>query len=755
LSGSNYFQHPLLKKRAIERRLYQSIIFGTCSNKNSLVILPTGLGKTIIAILIAIHRLKKYPESKIIFLAPTKPLVSQHHETFKSVLTLDEGLEMLTGSIPSHKRGVIYQEAKILFYTPQTLQNDIITGIANLKDVSFIIFDEAHRAQGEYAYNFIAAQYMKTADHPLILGMTASPGATREKINTVLENLFIENIEIRTEKSPDVINYIQPIEMKWHRIELPSEFREIKEIIETKYKDLLKFLKDCKFLDSYDVLRVTKQDLLTAQKKIRGALMATTNPSSADYEAVANVAMAIRFSYMQELLGTQGLSSLRAYLGKIEKTASGKRSSRVIRDFVQSAFFKTLKNKVDNLVEKGIDHPKYATLEKYLYDQFKVNNTSRVIVFTQYRVTAQLITDKLKHVEGIKPVRFVGQQSRGGDKGLGQKQQLEILKQFKSGEYNVLVATSVAEEGLDIAECDLVLFYDVVPSEIRYVQRKGRTGRRRPGEVIILMAKGTRDEGYYWAAQRKQKEMHRILKEVQEIAKKKTSQEIGQTQIDKFITSKSIDFEIIVDHRESSSSLVKNLMAMGFKIKLDKLPVADYRIGPRIMVERKTPADFSKSIIDGRLFKEIKELKNYSTHPLLLIEGEDLYSVSMLKPEAIRAACVSIMLDFKIPILLTRNGEETAKYFNTIARREMEKLKGKKMVITRIEKAPQKLSEIQEFIVAGIPSIDTARAKKLLTELKTIERIFTAEEEELQQIEGIGSKLAKRIRKILTSKYKP
>jgi len=751
-----FVKHPLIKEKAIERRLYQETLLGTCTNKNSLIILPTGLGKTIIAFLIAINRLNKLPNSKIIFLAPTKPLVSQHYLTFKSALVMDEGLEMLTGSVTPERREAIYKQAKFLFYTPQTLQNDIIKGIADLKDVSFIIFDEAHRAMGEYAYNFIAALYMKSANDPLILGMTASPGATKEKIDAVLENLFIRNIEIRTEKSPDVINYVQEIKIKWEQISLPAEFREIKNIIEQKYKDILKILKNSNYLDSYDISRVTKQNLLAAQEKIRRALNTTSSPTSEDFESIANVAMAIRFSYMLELLGTQGLNSLLAYLQKVEKTTSGKRSSRVLRELVSSPFFNNLKNKVNALVEKGVDHPKFLTLQKSLQKQFEKTKSSRVIVFTQYRITAQLVTDKLKEIPGLRPVRFVGQQSKPGDKGLGQKQQLEILEQFKDGLFNVLVATSVAEEGLDIAECDRVIFYDVVPSEIRYVQRKGRTGRKRPGEVLILMAKGTRDEGYYYASQRKQREMYRILNEIQELARKKYRHiDNSQKQIDKYFKKKEIDFEIVVDQRESSSSLIKELVSAGYKIKSAQLPVADYRLGSRVLVERKTTQDFSKSIIDGRLFKEVSELKKNSTHPLLLIEGEDLYTTSSLKPEAIRGACISIMLDFNIPIIFAKNGKEAAKFFKTIARREMEKANGKKVIPTRIEKTPQQQSEIQEFVIAGLPGVNTIRAKNLLRKLKTLENIFTAEEEELLEVEGIGKKLAERIRKLILAKYNP
>ncbi|MHA1276063.1 MAG: DEAD/DEAH box helicase [Candidatus Helarchaeota archaeon] len=752
----SFVKHDFIRERVVETRRYQEMILGTCNKTNSLVILPTGLGKTIIAALIAVNRLTKYPKSKIIFLAPSKPLVGQHYNTFKSILKFEEELQMLTGSIQPEKRGKIFQKAKILFYTPQTLQNDIIKGTIDLSNVSFIIFDEAHRAVGEYAYCFIADRYMNTAKHPLILGITASPGATEEKISLVLENLFIKNIEIRTDKSPDVVNYVQSINMRWIKIKLPEAFKEIKQIIEIEYKNILKHLKMYKFLETYDISKITKKELLATQARIQQMVRSKPDPAGEDFELIAMAAMAVRYSYMLELLETQGLNSLLGYMLKNEKKAVGKRSSRALKKFVQSSFFREVKDKINELLENKITHPKIQTLQEYLSNQFRKNANSRVIIFTQYRVTAQLITDCLSDIPQITPIRFVGQQSKPGDKGLGQKEQLEILEQFKAGVYNVLVATSVAEEGLDIAECDLVMFYDVVPSEIRYIQRRGRTGRKKPGEVVILMAEKTRDEGYYWISQRKQREMYRILSELQAKSKKKfRNMDEGQTQLTKFVAEKQIDYEITVDHRESSASLVKTLVSAGIKIKLAQLAVGDYLIGDRIIVERKTCEDFSNSIIDGRLFKELKELRQGTIFPLLVIEGENLYSVSTLKHEAIRGAIASILLDFNIPIIRTKDGKETANYFKTIARRERERTGGKKVARTRIEKLPQKSSEIQEFIVSGLPGIDTVRAKNLLKKLKTLENLFTAEEEELLEVEGIGKKLAEKIRKLLTTKYRP
>ena len=145
--------------------------------------------------------------------------------------------------------------------------------------------------------------------------------------------------------------------------------------------------------------------------------------------------------------------------------------------------------------------------EKSYPNSLKENPDSRVIVFTNYRDTAEIVANALSGVPGIVPIRFVGQGSRHKDKGLTQKQQGEILDKFRAGEYNVLVATSVAEEGLDIPSTDLVLFYEPIPSEIRSIQRKGRTGRQHKGRVIVLVTKGTRDEAYYWSSKNKEKKM--------------------------------------------------------------------------------------------------------------------------------------------------------------------------------------------------------------------------------------------------------
>jgi Fanconi anemia group M protein len=164
---------------------------------------------------------------------------------------------------------------------------------------------------------------------------------------------------------------------------------------------------------------------------------------------------------------------------------------------------------VKKLYLENQTHPKVEVLFSELKDHLKSDPDSRVLIFANYRSTVKFLTMALE-AEGIKSKWFIGQANNEGDKGLTQHQQQAILTEFKAGDFQVLVSTSVAEEGLDIAQCRLVIFYDCVPSVVRFVQRMGRTGRTEAGKVLILAAHGTRDESYFWSARKKYRQMQEL-----------------------------------------------------------------------------------------------------------------------------------------------------------------------------------------------------------------------------------------------------
>jgi len=214
-------------------RLYQETIMASCAKGNCLIILPTGLGKTKTAILATAQRLNSFPKSKILFLTVTKPLAEQIYNEVKECLNLDENkIVLFTGSVSPKKREELWKNSVVIVSTPQCIENDIINNRIILDDVSLLIADEAHNAVKDYSYTWVAKQYHKKSKYPRIIGLTASPGSDLEKIQEVCKNLYIEEIEIRTDKDPDVRPYVHDIDVNWVDVELPKAFLEAKKYLQ-------------------------------------------------------------------------------------------------------------------------------------------------------------------------------------------------------------------------------------------------------------------------------------------------------------------------------------------------------------------------------------------------------------------------------------------------------------------------------------------------------------------------------------------
>ena len=215
-SIDNHDDCTFLAPGKIQSRKYQITIANKCINQNSLVVLPTGLGKTVIAVLVAAKSLEIFPEGcKVIILAPTRPLINQHYNSFLNTIKIpEEKFSILTGKITHPKRTELYESSQIIFFTPQTLRNDLINGRYHLKNACLIIFDEAHHASGDYPYTLIADEYIEQNPDGNILALTASPGATKKKITELCANLHIplENIHIRSRKDEDVKDYLKPMD---------------------------------------------------------------------------------------------------------------------------------------------------------------------------------------------------------------------------------------------------------------------------------------------------------------------------------------------------------------------------------------------------------------------------------------------------------------------------------------------------------------------------------------------------------------
>jgi len=513
-----FIVHPLIKNNSIESRLYQNIIFNSSKDKNSLIVLPTSLGKTVISALICAEILYNYKQNRILIMAPTRPLVLQHLLSFSSFLkVLDDQKILVTGKISPSTRKMIWDNKtiKLIFATPEVIRNDLNESRLNLKDFGLIVFDEAHRAIKDYAYTLISKKYMEQSPNPLIVAMTASPGSDKNRIQQICNNLYIEHIEYRNEEDADVKPYVNPIELKWEFVELSEKYRQIILLFKSMLQEKLRWLIFRGLIKKNNIDYVFKRDLLELAEILQRNLKFTLNEEKGPlYLALLNQSAALSLMYCIELIESQGPFSLKTFIKRME-SSEGKAHSLILKDPRMKDIFKLLENVTEhpkliyilNLCKKEkLDTSANKNPNVLLNDSM----SSQILIFSHYRDTATHIVDELNKT-GIKSFRFVGQSTRNNDIGMKQNEQSVILDSFRKTEFNVLVATSIAEEGLDIPEVKLVIFYEPVASEIRHIQRKGRTGRKSSGNVIILAAKDTVDMRILFANKRRIEKMKTIF----------------------------------------------------------------------------------------------------------------------------------------------------------------------------------------------------------------------------------------------------
>ncbi len=508
VSSPEYLEHPLVWPETVEARLYQKAMAEKAYQKNTMVILPTALGKTVIAALATARFLYDHWDMKILVMAPTRPLVFQHKDTFRKFLRVRaEHMAVLTGRVPpGYRRHVWEGEKKVYFATPQVVKNDLESGRLSLEEFGFVVFDECHRALGRYAYTFVAEKYMEQARWPMIMGTTASPGSNHQTIRQICKNLYIEEVEFRTEEDPDVVPYIHRVDVEWREVDLPAEYRKMREFI----RSIL--WKRLRRLQALGVVRkslryVGRRDLLEAGERLRRRLGKVPEFEKGPiYGAIMLQAASLTAFHALGLLETQGIQPLSQFLERVEKNSHQKKS---YRNIVTDPDYSLLKRCLNQ--NGGLNHPKISALKKDVGSHLGSNHSARILVFTQYRDTASHLVEELRALSSVRVERFVGQASKEDDPGLSQEEQAEILDDFREGRLNVLVATSIAEEGLDIPAVDLVIFYEPIPSGIRYIQRKGRTGRRAIGKAVILAAKETSDIAYLYASKNRVKKMKSVV----------------------------------------------------------------------------------------------------------------------------------------------------------------------------------------------------------------------------------------------------
>ncbi|TFK23114.1 P-loop containing nucleoside triphosphate hydrolase protein [Coprinopsis marcescibilis] len=483
------------------KRAYQYNIVKNALLENTLVALPTGMGKTFIAGVVMLNYYRWFPEGKIIFLAVTKPLVAQQaiacHETCG--IPGPDGIEM-TGNVRTALRARYWEEKRVFYMTPQTLQTDLTSGRCNPEEVILLVIDEAHHATGNHSYNQVIRYLMSKNPHFRVLALTATPGNAVEKVQDIIDGLHISHIEIRNEESIDLKPYIFEKAVKTHVLQATGDVGIVRDML-VKYIDKIAgplrnqglFISQAIKLHPYYPLR-----LLSESKNKRF------------YQPLHQLSQLAR-AMLYVLTGS--IPSCHEYLLEIKEKEENdlKTNEKAKKVWTDNPIFKELMQKLDDLKINGsTPHPKMEKLINILVNFFGTRmpdaesgqdgqtpeeSTSRVMVFSSYRAVVEEIVSQLEsHKPLIRAAAFTGQATdKKGRKGLKQKEQTELIQRFQRGEFNVLVATCIGEEGLDIGEVDCTVCYDTDKAPIRMVQRFGRTGRKRAGEVHALLAE-TREE---------------------------------------------------------------------------------------------------------------------------------------------------------------------------------------------------------------------------------------------------------------------
>ena len=493
-------------------RDYQFTIVKHGLFNNTLVALPTGLGKTFIAATVMLNFIRWTKTAKVVFVAPTKPLASQQVQACLSIAGIPRSqATLLTGETPPVLREGEWESKRMFFMTPQTLMNDLSKGYADPKSIALLVVDEAHRSTGDYAYVKAVEFIRRFSQSFRVLALTATPGSSVEGVQDVIDNLGISHVEIRTEESLDIRQYVHSRNIEIITFDPSDEMNEVKDLFSKALKPLVSRLSSQNIYYGRDPLSITTYGLLKSRQEW------AAGPGRHVNQGIKFMMMAV-FSILQslahsiKLLNFHGIKPFYHSLAEFRSSEEEKKGqgSKLKRQLLDDDDFQKMMAMIEKWMKlDGFNgHPKLGYLCETLVGHFLdagEGSSTRAIVFSEYRDSAEEIVRILNKQPLVSAAVFVGQADSKRSEGMKQKQQIEAIEKFKNGVFNVLVATSIGEEGLDIGQVDLIVCYDASASPIRMLQRMGRTGRKRAGSILLLLMKGREEDKFKEAKDNYQK----------------------------------------------------------------------------------------------------------------------------------------------------------------------------------------------------------------------------------------------------------
>jgi ATP-dependent DNA helicase MPH1 len=501
-------------------RDYQFSIVKNGLFNNTLVALPTGLGKTFIAATVMLNFYRWTRTAKIVFVAPTKPLASQQVEACLNVAGIPRSdSTLLTGEVAPALREQEWSSRRLFFMTPQTLQNDLAKGYADPKSIALLVVDEAHRATGEYAYVKVVDFLRRFNKSFRVLALTATPGSKVEGVQDVIDALGISHVEIRTEESIDIRQYVHSREIDRVILGPSDEMLRIEELFSKALKPICDVLSQRGIWAARDPMSITNFGLVQARAKWMSSDAARHLNQGVKGMILAVFTLLLRLAHPIRLLKYHGIKPFFEELDgfRAEAESKGSKGGKWTRKLLEDSCFQEMMDITGKWLRLRdfVGHPKLTHLADTLLNHFMdkgPGSSTRAIVFSEFRDSAEEIVRAINiHKPLLSATIFVGQaETKRGTAGMTQKQQIETIQRFRNGDFNILIATSIGEEGLDIGQVDLIVCYDASSSPIRMLQRMGRTGRKRAGNIVVLLMKGKEEEKFA-SAQDNYQQMQKMI----------------------------------------------------------------------------------------------------------------------------------------------------------------------------------------------------------------------------------------------------
>ncbi|KAL3808754.1 hypothetical protein ACHAXA_010947 [Cyclostephanos tholiformis] len=638
-------------------RSYQVEITKSAILYNTLVSLPTGLGKTLIAAVTMYNFYRWYPTGKVVFCAPTRPLVSQQIRACYKITGIPERhTAEISGRSKPESRSVMWKNKRVFFCTPQTLVKDIEEGRCDASLIVCVVMDEAHRATGEHANSVLVRLIDGSGARYRLLGLSATPGTDIKSIQAVCSRLNISRIESRAEDDPDVRGYIH------HREE---------EVIVVRQPDVVKSL-DYKFSELImPILTRLREMRVSSRLQYDSATLQSWSVMQANREYVertGDYTMNGQFNVLRELVNARTL--LKVHGVQMARTKLAEAAGKSFMNYISGKReFVSLMRDLETASGGGArqdgmrvgavtesdgyeNNPKLFKLVEVLMEHFErkevTGQSTRVIVFSQWRESVGEIVKMLisQNSPLLKPAQFIGQASKksagtgrkgpsnystGQDTaGMNQAQQQRVLQQFSDGMYNILVCTCVGEEGLDIGDVDLIVNFDVMKSPIRSIQRNGRTGRKRDGRVVFLVAE--HEEKSYGQSVANSKKIARALRDpsVFKLCKNIPMFQVEPELLRKTLKVATFRLSQVGGHTPKTRGLndgSKNKRVKSKPIesdwRLDRIDDAD-RINLFGHLPRSSCREYEKSSYDFpiSLKRKYLNLRNQSIYTKMLLKGQ-------------------------------------------------------------------------------------------------------------------------------------